>query len=69
MVSSELAPEDVNAIENGQQLLQLINDILDLTKIEAGRMALSTLPVSVVSLLEEARSHCRAAGHRAAQAR
>lgn len=51
--------EDVNAIfENGQQLLQLINDILDLTKIEAGRMALSKIPVSVVSLLEEARSHC-----------
>ncbi len=62
---SEPVLGDVNAIfENGQQLLQLINDILDLTKIEAGRMALSTLPVSVVSLLEEARSHCMGLLHR-----
>lgn len=62
---SEPVLEDVTAIfENGQQLLQLINDILDLTKIEAGRMALSKLPVSVVSLLEEARSHCMGLLHR-----
>ncbi|MGC9347955.1 MAG: PAS domain S-box protein [Anaerolineae bacterium] len=50
--------EDVEAIfENGHQLLQLINDILDLTKIEAGRMELSRMPVDVLPVLEETRSN------------
>jgi PAS domain S-box-containing protein len=50
--------EDVTAIfENGQQLLRLINDILDLTKIEAGRMTLNREPLEVTPLLEQARSH------------
>jgi signal transduction histidine kinase len=50
--------EDIRGIfNNGQHLLQIINDILDLAKIEAGRLALNKVQVNVGRLLEDVRTH------------
>jgi PAS domain S-box-containing protein len=42
-------------LRGGEHLLRLIDDILDLSRIEAGRISVSNEPVSASDILEEAR--------------
>jgi signal transduction histidine kinase len=53
---TEKQAEDLTAIyNNGQHLLQMINEILDMAKIEAGKMALSVSTVDIVEAAQAAR--------------
>ncbi len=50
--------EDIQAIyDNGKHLLSLINDILDLAKIEAGRINLMLEDVDMIALLDEVKTN------------
>jgi signal transduction histidine kinase/CheY-like chemotaxis protein len=54
--SQERRLESLNTIQcAGQHLLTVINDILDLSKIEAEKMTLETVPVSIRDILLEIR--------------
>ncbi|MBV8544038.1 MAG: PAS domain-containing protein, partial [Acidobacteria bacterium] len=48
---------DVGA--SGRHLLQLINDLLDLAKVEAGKMSLYPEPFRIVNVIEEVRAVMR----------
>jgi signal transduction histidine kinase len=62
---SERHKERVDQIlAGGEHLLRLIDDILDLSRIEAGGLSISTEPVSVVDLLDEAMSTLEPVGTR-----
>jgi PAS domain S-box-containing protein len=42
-----------HVLRSGQHLLRLIDDVLDLARIESGRLTLSTEPVAISSVLDE----------------
>lgn len=46
------------AINNsGKHLLSIVNDVLDVSKIEANKMALETISINLLELMEEVQSH------------
>jgi signal transduction histidine kinase len=59
-MSSDLNPKQVDYLQrilsNGERLLRLVDDILDVSRIEAGRLTLVSAPYSPADLLENLKS-------------
>ncbi|MBT5550732.1 MAG: PAS domain S-box protein [Nitrospina sp.] len=54
---------NIQQIQNsGEHLLELINEVLDLSRIETGTMSFSLEPINVNSLLDEIYSQCKSLG-------
>ncbi len=54
-----------HVLKGGEHLLRLIDDILDLSRIEAGRLPVSLEPVSIAEVLEEVQTTLAPMGARA----
>lgn len=59
--TDEIREQAQTIFQSGEHLLRLVNDILDLAKIEAGHMTLESMPMDLPRLLEEVASLHRAA--------
>jgi signal transduction histidine kinase/DNA-binding response OmpR family regulator len=58
-LTAEQSEYVVDIFESGQHLLSLINDVLDLSKIEAGKMGLDLEPIDIDSILRNGLSIVR----------
>jgi signal transduction histidine kinase len=63
-LGGELNPQGVKLLDaayrNSQRLVRLVNDLLDLQRIESGTMTFNLRPVELRSLLEQAIEACQA---------
>ena len=60
LARTELSPTQARLTQtirsSAQVLLQIVNDLLDLSKVDAGKMALEELPLDLLAILEECAS-------------
>lgn len=67
LLSEDLTPEQMEyvktAIHSGRSLLQVINDILDITKIESGKIEISKEPFSLKESLHAIVENFKASAH------